>query len=150
VAVHRAAEPEEPVVDSPKGWVRRHIADYVRTDGTKGHRWHGVDTLLLTTRGRRTGTLHRTALIYGRDGDRFVVVASTGGAPRHPSWYLNLVANPDVWVQVGPDRFAGRARPATAAQKAKLWPLMAGIWPEYDRYQAKTDRDIPVVVISRS
>ena len=70
---------EEKVYDSPKNWVRRHISDYVRTGGAKGHRWHGVDTLLLTTRGRRTGKLRRTALIYGRDGERYLVVASTGG-----------------------------------------------------------------------
>ena len=139
----------EKVYDSPKGWVRRHISDYVRTDGTKGHRWHGVDTLLLTTRGRRTGKLRRTALIYGRDGDRYLVVASQGGAKQHPNWYRNLVADPEVRVQVGAETFVGRARPATDKEKPKLWQQMASIWPDYDRYQAKTDRDIPVVIIER-
>lgn len=140
----------EKVYDSPKGWVRRHISDYVRTSGTKGHRWHGADTLLLTTRGRRTRKLRRTALIYGRDGDRFLVVGSQGGANDHPNWYLNLVADPEVRVQVGEETFAGRARTASANEKPELWKQMASIWPDYDRYQAKTGRDIPVVIIERA
>lgn len=140
---------EERVFDSPTGWVRRHIGDYVRTDGAKGHRWHGVNTLLLTTRGRRSGKLRRTALIYGRDGDRYLVVASQGGAKKHPNWYLNLVENPDVTVQVEADTFAARAVPATSNEKPSLWRVMAEIWPEYDRYQTKTSRDIPVVIIER-
>lgn len=139
--------PPEEVFDSPKGWVAKHIRGYVETDGRKGHRWKGVDTLLLTTRGRRSGKLRRTALIYGRDGDRFLVVASNGGAKRHPSWYLNLAENPEVDVQVGADRFAARARAATAKEKPGLWRSMASIWPEYDRYQSKTERDISVVIL---
>ncbi len=140
----------EKVYDSPKSWVRRHISDYVRTGGTKGHRWHGVSTLLLTTRGRRSGKLRRTALIYGTDGDRYLVVASRGGANHDPSWYRNLVEDPEVRVQVGEETFAGRAQPATAKEKPRLWKRMASIWPDYDRYQAKTDRDIPVVIIERA
>jgi deazaflavin-dependent oxidoreductase (nitroreductase family) len=138
---------EEEVVDSPKGWVAKHIREYVETEGKKGHRWSGVNTLLLTTRGRRTGTLRRTALIYGRDGDRYVVVASSGGAKKHPAWYLNLVADPEVQVQVGAERFTAVAKTATAKQKPKLWKMMGEIWPAYDTYQAKTDREIPVVVL---
>ncbi|MGH2554466.1 MAG: nitroreductase family deazaflavin-dependent oxidoreductase [Actinomycetota bacterium] len=141
--------PQEEVFDSPTGWVARHIRGYVETDGRKGHRWNGVPTLLLTTRGRKTGKLRRTALIYGRDGDRFLVVASQGGAKNHPSWYLNLVANPEVEVQVGDDNFTARALTATAKEKPRLWRLMATIWPDYDRYQAKCERDIPVVVLER-
>ena len=140
---------EDKVHDSPKSWVARHIRDYVSTGGKKGHRWSGVNTLLLTTRGRKTGKLRRTALIYGRDRDRFLVVASRGGAKQHPSWYLNLLEEPEVTVQVGPDVLAARARPATARQKPRLWGLMTSIWPEYDRYQARTSRDIPVVIIER-
>jgi deazaflavin-dependent oxidoreductase (nitroreductase family) len=109
----------------------------------------GVHTLLLTTRGRKTGNLRRTALIYGRDRDRFLVVASRGGAKHHPSWYLNLLEEPEITVQVGPDVFAARARPATAREKPRLWRLMTSIWPEYDRYQVRTSRDIPVVIIER-
>jgi deazaflavin-dependent oxidoreductase (nitroreductase family) len=140
---------EEAVFDSPRGWVARHIRRYVESDGKSGQRWSGVDTLLLTTRGRRSGKLRRTALIYGRDGDRFLVVASNGGAKRHPLWYLNLAENPEVGVQVGPDRFTARALSASPQEKPRLWRLMASIWPEYDRYQAKAERDIPVVVIER-
>lgn len=142
-----AMAPKEEVFDSPKGWVARHVRRYVESDGKAGHRWNGVDTLLLTTRGRRSGKLRRTALIYGRDGDRFLVVASQGGAKKHPAWYLNLIDNPEVEVQVGPETFTARASTASAKEKPRLWRLMASIWPEYDRYQAKTDRDIPVVVL---
>jgi deazaflavin-dependent oxidoreductase (nitroreductase family) len=138
---------DDQVIDSPTGWVARHIRNYVETGGRKGHRWSGVDTLLLTTRGRSSGRLRRTALIYGRDGDRYLVVASNGGSPRHPLWYLNLVANPEVDVQVGAEQLPARARPATAAEKPGLWRAMAEIWPQYDDYQRKTSRDIPVVVI---
>jgi deazaflavin-dependent oxidoreductase (nitroreductase family) len=137
----------EKVYDSPRGWVARHVRRYVESDGKRGHRWSGVNTLLLTTRGRRSGKLRRTALIYGRDRGRFLVVGSNGGAKRHPSWFLNLSQDPEVTVQVGPDRFPARARPARGREKPRLWRLMASIWPEYDRYQARTDRDIPVVIL---
>lgn len=127
----------------------KHVRRYVETDGKSGHRWNGKDTLLITTRGRRSGRLHRTALIYGRDGDRYVVVASQGGAPKHPSWYLNLVDQPKVELQVEADRFAARARTATPKEKPRLWQLMASILPEYDRFQKRTSRDIPVVILER-
>jgi deazaflavin-dependent oxidoreductase (nitroreductase family) len=138
---------DEEVFDSPKGWVAKHVRRYVETDGGSGHRWGGVQTLLLTTRGRRSGKLRRTALIYGRDGDRYLVVASQGGATKHPAWFLNLVENPEVQVQVGPEKFSARARPATSREKPRLWRVMASIWPDYDRYQARTTRDIPVVIL---
>jgi deazaflavin-dependent oxidoreductase (nitroreductase family) len=140
---------QEEVSDSPTRWVAQHIRRYVETDGAKGHRWRGVETLLLTTRGRKTGRLQRTALIYGRDGDRYLVVASNGGSKKHPSWYLNLADNPEVELQVGAERFAARALPATPAERAELWPVMTSIWPEYDKYQAKTERDIPLVILER-
>ncbi|MEV6814988.1 nitroreductase family deazaflavin-dependent oxidoreductase [Micromonospora sp. NPDC051296] len=140
----------EQVLDSPSGWVAEHINRYVDTDGAEGHEWRpGVFTLLLTTRGRRSGKLRRTALIYGRDGDAYLVVGSQGGDPRHPAWYLNLLAEPEVQVQVGAERFTARARTATAEEKPRLWATMTGIWPAYDDYQAKTDRDIPVVLLER-
>jgi deazaflavin-dependent oxidoreductase (nitroreductase family) len=140
---------QEEVHDSPVGWVNQHIRGYVESDGEKGHRWRGVNTLLLTTKGRKSGKLRRTALIYGREGDRYLVVASKGGAKNHPEWYLNLVDNPEVKVQVGADKFKARARTATPEEKPELWRLMTSIWPEYDSYQAKTKRDIPVVVLER-
>jgi deazaflavin-dependent oxidoreductase (nitroreductase family) len=139
---------QEPI-DNPTGWVNRHIRSYVESGGKRGHRWQGADTLLLITRGRRSGELRRTALIYGRDGDRFVVVGSNGGSSTHPAWYLNLVAHPDVTVQVGEEVLEARARDATPDERPRLWELMTGIWPDYDNYQRRTDRQIPVVVIER-
>jgi deazaflavin-dependent oxidoreductase (nitroreductase family) len=138
---------QEEVFDSPVGWVAQHIRGYVESDGKTGHHWRGVNTLLLTTRGRKSGKLTRTALIYGRDGDRYIVVASKGGAEKHPEWYLNLVVNPDVDVQVGADRFAAQARTASAEEKPALWSLMTSIWPDYDQYQARTKREIPVAIL---
>ena len=137
----------EQVYDSPQGWVARHIRDYVESDGRKGHRWQGVSTLLLTTRGRRTGKLRRTALIYGVDRGRYLVVASTGGGPKHPAWYLNLVNDPEVELQVGAEKFRATARTADDEEKPALWEEMAAIWPDYDKYQAKTERIIPVVIL---
>jgi deazaflavin-dependent oxidoreductase (nitroreductase family) len=123
---------------------------YLETGGRDGHIWEGVPTLLLTTTGRRSGQARTTPLIYGRAGDDYVVVASRGGAPRHPAWYENLVARPEVQVQVMADRFPARARTATAAEKPALWKAMAAIWPPYEEYQARTEREIPVVVLRRA
>lgn len=140
---------ETEIVDNPASWVNEHIRRYVESDGRNGHEWHGVKTLLLTTEGRKSGLLRRTPLIYDTDGDRYLVVASKGGAATHPAWYLNLLDNPNVQVQVGAEKFAGRARPATAEEKPRLWRSMVELWPDYAKYQAKTSRDIPVVVIER-
>jgi deazaflavin-dependent oxidoreductase (nitroreductase family) len=137
----------EEVTDSPTGWVAKHIKEYVASGGEKGHEWRGVQTLLLTSRGRKTGKLRRTALIYGRDGGSFVVVASVGGAARHPQWYLNLVADGEVNLQVGSTTIPARARTADPDERARLWPEMARIWPQYDAYQQKTRREIPVVIL---
>jgi len=138
------------VQDSPVGWVSAHIKAYVESDGRRGHEWKpGVPTLLLTTTGRRTGTRRRTALIYGRDGSDLVVVASKGGAPEHPSWYRNLAADPQVELQVGAERYAAVARTAEGQARARLWTAMVRIWPSYEGYADKTDRQIPVVVLSR-
>jgi deazaflavin-dependent oxidoreductase (nitroreductase family) len=142
-------EPNEPVSDSPTGWVAKHVSGYLESDGRKGHRWHGVDTLLLITRGRTTGKLRRTALIYKKDRGRYIVVASNGGSKGHPSWYQNLVADPHVWLQVADDRFEATATTATSRQKPRLWRLMSEIWPGYDQYQTRTSREIPVVILER-
>jgi deazaflavin-dependent oxidoreductase (nitroreductase family) len=141
--------PKEEVVDSPRGWVAKHIRRYVDTEGASGHRWNGMSTLLLTTRGRNSGKWRRTALIYGQDGDRYLVVASNGGARKHPSWYLNLVDDPEVEVQVGADKFAARARTATPNEKPRLWQLMASILPQYNSYQQRAGREIPLVILER-
>ena len=127
--------------------MKNHIQTYVESDGKKGHRWRGLPTLLLTTRGRKSGKLRRTALIYGQDGNRYLLVASNGGAPDHPLWYLNLVEDPEVELQVGMDKYAARARTATAKEKPPLWQMMSNIFPQYIKYQAKTGRDIPVVIV---
>ena len=139
----------EQVLDSPTGWVAEHIKKYVETDGRQGHEWRGINTLLLTTRGRKSGKLRRTALIYGQHGDSYMIVASNGGSAGHPSWYLNLVSEPEVHVQVGAEKFTGRARTASPDEKPEMWQQMASIFPNYDVYQRKTSREIPLVVIER-
>jgi deazaflavin-dependent oxidoreductase (nitroreductase family) len=143
----RAVGERNEIVDSPVGWVNRHVRRYVESGGAKGHRWQGTDTLLLITRGRRTGKLRRTALIYGRDGDRYVVVGSNGGSAEHPQWFRNLLAEPRVSVQVKDETFNARAVPATGAERSRLWALMAEIFPQYDSYRERTRREIPVVVL---
>jgi deazaflavin-dependent oxidoreductase (nitroreductase family) len=136
----------EDVHDSPNDWVARHIHSFLETGGQARP---GMNDLLLTTRGRKSGKLRRTALVYGRDGDRFVLAASNGGASNHPAWYLNLLDDPEVTVQVGTETFAARARTATAEEKPPLWLLMVSIMPSYADYQRQTSRDIPVVIVER-
>ena len=139
--------PLDQPLDSASEWVAEHTRRYVETDGAEGHLWRGVPTLVLTTTGRRSGRARRNALIYGRDGGNYVVVASKGGADAHPLWYLNLSAAPDVGLQVGAQKMRARAHTASPEEKARLWPVMASIWPAYDDYKAKTSRDIPLVVL---
>jgi deazaflavin-dependent oxidoreductase (nitroreductase family) len=127
-----------------------HIERYLATNGADGHIWRGVPTLLLTTTGRRSGEPRLLPLIYGKDGDRYLVVASKGGAADHPAWYKNLVVHPQVDVQVGADKFRGRARTANRDERPRFWRTMTKIWPDYDKYQATTQREIPVVVIERA
>jgi deazaflavin-dependent oxidoreductase (nitroreductase family) len=124
-----------------------HVRQYLATDGAVGHEWNGVQTLVLTTTGRRSGTPRRSAMIYGTDGERFVVIASNGGSPTHPAWYLNLAADPAAEVQVGAARIPVRARTATGEERLRLWSVMTGIWPNFDVYQTRTSREIPVVVL---
>jgi deazaflavin-dependent oxidoreductase (nitroreductase family) len=124
-----------------------HVRRYVETGGEVGHEWNGVLTLVLTTTGRRSGEPRSSAMIYGTEGDGYVVVASQAGLPTHPNWYLNLCAEPAVEVQVGPDRFPAMARTAEGEERERLWALMTSIWPNFDVYQSRTDRRIPVVVL---
>jgi deazaflavin-dependent oxidoreductase (nitroreductase family) len=136
-------------IDPPGGWQRDHLRRYVESNGAEGHLWRdGTPTLLLTTVGRRSGKARRTPLIYGRDGDRYLVVASKGGADDPPEWYLNLRTEPQVRLQVGPDVFDATATTATPEEKARLWPVMTAVWPDYDAYQTRTRREIPVVVLT--
>ena len=124
-----------------------HVRRYLETDGAVGHDWNGVQTLVLTTTGRRSGEPRRSAMIYGTDGERFVVIASNGGSPTHPAWYRNLAADPTAEVQVGAARIPVRASTATGDERSRLWSLMTGIWPNFDVYQSRTSREIPVVVL---
>jgi deazaflavin-dependent oxidoreductase (nitroreductase family) len=129
---------------------QEHVARYLATDGAEGHDWrNGAPILILTTTGRRSGLSRSTPLIYGRDGDAYLVVGSQGGAPTAPAWYHNLEENAEVTVQVRGDRFKARARTAEGDEKTRLWKTMTSIWPDYDSYQAKTERTIPVVVLER-
>jgi deazaflavin-dependent oxidoreductase (nitroreductase family) len=125
-----------------------HIRRYRETDGEVGYLWNGVPTLLLTTTGRRSGEPRTSALIFARDGDDYLVVASVGGGPKHPSWYLNLTANPAAEIQVRGDHIAVTAHTATDDDKPRLWRIVTDAWPNYDVYQTRTDRVIPVVVLS--
>ena len=129
---------------------QEHVRRYRETDGAVGHIWkRGSKTLLLTTSGRRTGKPTTTPLIYENAGDDYVIVASKGGAPEHPGWYRNLVEHPQVEVQVMGDVFDADARTATGEEREELWRLAAQQWPDYDAYQQRTERQIPVVVLER-
>ncbi len=143
-------EKNEEVLDSPTEWVAKHIRTYVESGGTSGHKYSGRDSLLLTTRGRKTGKLRRTALFYSRDADRYILVASNGGSRQNPLWYLNPLEEPRVEVQVGKDIFSALARQATEEEKPTLWQIMVKVFPLYEAYQKKANRDIPVVIVERS
>ncbi|MFD7909325.1 nitroreductase family deazaflavin-dependent oxidoreductase [Streptomyces sp. NPDC059752] len=128
-------------------WQLDHVKLYVGSGGSEGQYWNGTQTLLLTTLGRVSGKPVRTPLIYGEAEGAYLVVASKGGDPAHPLWYRNLSEHPAVRIQVGPKTMQGTARTATPEERAAYWPVMVGHWPAYDEYQAKTDREIPIVVI---
>ncbi|MFI6080505.1 nitroreductase family deazaflavin-dependent oxidoreductase [Streptomyces sp. NPDC051217] len=129
---------------------KEHVKRYQETDGEVGHVWEkGTTTLILTTTGRKSGEQRSTPLIYRSHGDDVMVVASHGGADLAPQWYRNIQADPEVQVQVKGDRFTARARTATAEERPEMWRKMAEVWPAYDDYQTKTDREIPVVVLER-
>ena len=122
-----------------------HVRVYRETGGERGYDWRGATILLLTTRGRRSGELRTTPLIHRTDDGRWVVVASKGGAPQNPAWFENLLADPDVEVQVKDETIPVRARAAQGDERARLWRRMTEVWPAYDDYQQKTERKIPVV-----
>jgi len=106
--------------------------------------------LLLTTVGRRTGRRHTVPLLYLRDTDDLVVIASWGGRDRHPEWYLNLQANPAAWVQLNHERYAVTARTADPDRRADLWPRILAAYDGYRTYQSRTEREIPMVSLTRS
>jgi deazaflavin-dependent oxidoreductase (nitroreductase family) len=130
---------------------KAHVDRYVETDGEEGFTWrNGTEILVLATKGRKTGKERSSALIFGRHGDDLLVVGSRGGSPAPPQWYLNLQADPEVHVQVKGDRFVAHARTASPEEKPELWKIMTSVWPDYDGYQTRTSREIPVVVLTRS
>jgi deazaflavin-dependent oxidoreductase (nitroreductase family) len=126
-----------------------HVDKYRATDGAVGHEWNGTQCLILTTTGRKSGQKHDSPMIYGTYGDSVTVVASYGGAPQHPAWYLNLEADPHVEVQVLADRYQATARTAEGEERQTIWKIMTATWPNYDEYTKRTDRVIPVVVLDR-
>jgi deazaflavin-dependent oxidoreductase (nitroreductase family) len=126
-----------------------HVRVYRETNGAHGHRWRGATILLLSAKGRTSGEERTTPLIYRSDGDRWIVVASKGGAPRNPAWFQNLEADPEAEIQVEGDKVPVLAKAAEGDERRRLWALMTEVWPAYDDYQARTEREIPVVVLSR-
>jgi proline iminopeptidase len=127
-----------------------HVRTYRETGGQVGHIWReGSTILLLTTKGRKTGEPRTTPLIYAEDGDKYVIVASKGGAPDHPGWYRNIEKDPNVELQVKDEVFAARARTAEGEERERLWRKANEVWKHYDEYATKTDREIPVVVLER-
>jgi deazaflavin-dependent oxidoreductase (nitroreductase family) len=125
-----------------------HVQRYQETDGEVGYLWNGVPTLLLTTTGRKSGEARTTPLIFGRDGNDYLVVASMGGAPQHPNWYRNLLADPSARIQVRREHLEVMAQTADDDVKPRLWNIVNEVWPNYDVYQSRTDRVIPIVVLS--
>ncbi len=148
---------EFSVPENLPDWITSHVRTYLESGGTKGHMWDStpmggpgeLPCLLLAAKGRKTGKTTTLPLLYGTTGESFVIVASRGGAPEHPGWFLNLQATPEVSIMVGPQTCAVRARVAEGAEREELWQRMVEIYPPYTDYQAKTERRIPVVVLDR-
>jgi deazaflavin-dependent oxidoreductase (nitroreductase family) len=137
-------------------WMIDHANRYISSGGNEGHLYAvtppgssevKVPSLLLTTTGRKSGKKFIFPLFYGKSGNSYIVVASKGGAPEHPGWYRNVLANPDVEIQVGTKKLRVRARTAAGAERAQLWEIALKFWPPYADYQKKTEREIPVVVL---
>ena len=136
-------------------WIQDHLDRYLKSNGADGHLYDfsagggkpDTPNLLLTTTGRKSGKAITLPLIYGVDGDRYVIVASKGGAPEHPAWYLNLVAQPLVEVQVKDKKFRALAITVSDAERERLWQLMVDILPTYNDYIKLTTREIPVVLL---
>lgn len=149
------SDPSEPGYTPPNLQLvgETHVKAYIESDGEVGYEWNGATCLVLTVTGRKSGKERHHALIFDVDdsGDepKYVIVASMGGAPVHPQWYLNLTANPDVELQIKGEKFAARARTAEGEERSRLWELMNRNWPNYDVYATRTDREIPVVVLER-
>jgi deazaflavin-dependent oxidoreductase (nitroreductase family) len=136
---------DEPIDSSMLG--EEHVRLYRETNGETGYIWNGVTTLLVTTKGRKSGELRTIPIIFTPYGDSWVIIASRGGAPTHPAWYLNVLDDPKVEVQVKGDIYEAVARTAPAGEREKIWAEAVKTWPRYDLYQSRTTREIPVVVL---
>jgi deazaflavin-dependent oxidoreductase (nitroreductase family) len=133
--------PWEPIAD--------HVERYIATNGEDGFIWEGGEVIILTTTGAKSGKERRTPLIRVTDGERYFVEASMGGAPNNPNWYHNMVANPGVIIQDRAEVHQMVARQADDAEKSLYWPIATAAWPDYDKYQAGTDRDIPLMICEK-
>jgi deazaflavin-dependent oxidoreductase (nitroreductase family) len=140
--------PQEEPLDNAIGWVAKHTRRYIESGGAEGHEWNGATTLVLTTKGRRSGRLRHNALIYVEDEGTYYVVASFGGKPHHPAWYLNLDAEPDVRIQVRDRVMDATAQTVEGSERELVWPVLLEMWPDYAEYQTRTTRRFPVVKIT--
>ena len=136
-------------VPSPAQWVRDQVELYEGSGGTEGTTMRGLPVILLTTKGAKSGNIRKTPLMRVEHAGSYAVVASQGGAPKHPVWYFNLLASPEVELQDGPSRWDMAAREVTGEEKAIWWARAVEAYPDYADYQEKTDRQIPVVVVER-
>ncbi len=127
---------------------QEHVQRYRETNGEVGHIWNGATALLLTTTGRKSGEARTTPLIYAADGDNYIIIASKGGAPTHPAWYLNISKTPDVEIQVKDKVMKATASTVQGAERERLWSVATGVWPNFDQYAERTDRLIPVVKLT--
>jgi F420H(2)-dependent quinone reductase len=123
------------------------VRTYEATDGVKAWDLRGVPVIILTTRGRKTGALRKAPLMRVTDGEKYAVVASKGGAPEHPVWYLNMLADPVVTLQDKAVKKQYRAHTASGEEREQWWARATAVWPDYDTYQTKTDREIPIVIL---
>jgi deazaflavin-dependent oxidoreductase (nitroreductase family) len=152
----RTAMTEAKLAPNLPQWMIDQSNRYLSSGGTDGHMYTmnmpgrptmTVPSLMLTTTGRKSGEKYIFPLFYGNTGESYFIVASKGGAPKHPQWYLNILANPEVEIQVGTKNLKARARTATGPERAALWEKSLEFWPPYADYQTKTEREIPVVVL---
>lgn len=124
-----------------------HVAAYRETNGEKGGVWNGATAVLVTTKGRKSGEMRTIAIIGKQVGDNFVIIASKGGSPTHPLWYLNILDDPNVEFQYLADKWEGIARTAESPEREAMWAEACSQWPAFNDYQTRTTRKIPVVVI---
>jgi deazaflavin-dependent oxidoreductase (nitroreductase family) len=143
------------IPDEQNSWLKDHLSRYLATDGADGY-WADftavggpakAPNLILTVTGRRSGKAYSMGLIFGEFDGRYVIVGSRGGAHEHPAWYFNLLANPDVRIQIKERKFRAKARVATGNERAILWNKMSGLYSGYAEVQKKTEREFPVVIL---